>query len=61
LVTLKIFDVTGKEVTTVINEELRPGEYKTEWNATGFSSGIYFYSLIIDNKLTDTKKMILLK
>lgn len=61
LVKLMIFDVTGKETAVIVNEELRPGEYKTEWNASGFSSGVYFYSLMIDGKLIDTKRMILIK
>ena len=61
LVTLKIFDITGKETLILTNEELSAGEYKAEWNASGFSSGIYFYSLIVDGKLIDTKKMVLLK
>ena len=61
LVTLKIFDITGKETVIITNEELSAGEYKAEWNASGFSSGIYFYSLIVDGKLIDTKKMVLLK
>jgi photosystem II stability/assembly factor-like uncharacterized protein len=61
LITLKIFDVTGKETAVLINEELKPGEYKTEWNASGFSSGIYFYSLIIDGKIIDTRKMMFIK
>ncbi|MBN8584473.1 MAG: T9SS type A sorting domain-containing protein [Ignavibacteria bacterium] len=61
LVTLKIFDITGKEITTLINEELRAGEYKTDWNASGFSSGVYFYSLTVEGQIIDTKKMLMIK
>lgn len=61
LVTIKIYDIAGKEVTTLLNEELKAGEYKTDWNATGFSSGVYFYSLIIEGNLIDTKRMVLIK
>jgi hypothetical protein len=56
-----IYDITGREVRTLINEKLHPGTYKAEWNASAYSSGVYFYSLIIDGKRMDTKKMILIK
>jgi len=60
-VTLKIFDITGSEVVTLINEELRAGEYKTDWNASVYSSGVYFYSLLIGGVPAGVKTMILLK
>ncbi|MBZ0202067.1 MAG: T9SS type A sorting domain-containing protein [Ignavibacteria bacterium] len=63
-VTLEIFDLTGKEVSTLINKELRPGEYRIDWNASDYSSGVYFYKLTVTNGkevFTDTKKLILLK
>ncbi|MCI0450650.1 MAG: T9SS type A sorting domain-containing protein [Chlorobi bacterium] len=60
-VKLIVFDVTGKEIAVLVNEEQRAGTYQAAWNAEGVSSGIYFYSLIIDGKLIDTKKMILIK
>jgi hypothetical protein len=42
-VTLKVFDVLGREVETLVNEQLQPGIYEVEWNASQFSSGVYFY------------------
>lgn len=60
LVTLKTFDVLGKEVSTLVNEEKSPGYYSVNFNGAGLSSGIYFYQLQSGN-LIITKKMILLK
>jgi hypothetical protein len=59
-VTLKIYDVLGKEVTTLVNEELRAGKQETIFNASHYNSGIYFYQLKV-GKYLYTKKMILLK
>ncbi len=59
-VTLKIFDILGKEITTLVNEELMPGVYTKQWNAENLSSGIYFYT-ITTNKTTLSKKMNLIK
>jgi len=59
-VKLIIFDVLGREVSTLVNEELKPGKYEASWEASAYSSGIYYYKLIsID--YTETKKMILIK
>jgi beta-glucanase (GH16 family) len=64
-VTLKIFDVLGNEIATLINEEKAPGEYEVEFSAEGFSgsgnlaSGIYFYKMYASG-FTATKKMVLL-
>ena len=60
LVTLKIYDVLGREVTTLINRELTAGEHKTIFDSKNFSSGIYFYQLKA-GKFIQAKKMILLK
>ena len=59
-VSLKIFDVIGNEVTTLVNEEKSAGVYNVEWNATGFTSGVYFYQLKTEG-LIEIKKMILMK
>ncbi len=59
-VTLKVYDVLGKEVATLVNEELPPGEYEIEFDATGLPSGVYFYQLKAGNFI-QTKKMILLR
>src|SRR5690606_33119476 len=42
-VTLKIYDVTGREVAELVSDELSPAQYETEWNASNFASGVYFY------------------
>ncbi len=59
-VTLKIYDILGKEVATIINKELRAGKYNYQWKAIGLSSGVYFYQLRAGDFL-DTKKLILIK
>ncbi|RPI73148.1 MAG: T9SS C-terminal target domain-containing protein, partial [Ignavibacteriales bacterium] len=59
-VSLKIFDILGNEVATIIDEKLSAGIYKYEWNASGLASGIYIYKLQ-SGDFVDTKKIILLK
>ncbi len=59
-VTLKIYDILGNEVATLVNENLSPGSYNVKWNATGYTSGIYFYKLEAGD-FSETKRMILLK
>jgi len=60
-VTLKIFDVLGREVITLVNGEMiGAGEHETVFDATNFSSGIYFYKLQAGNFI-ETRKMLLLK
>ena len=56
--TLKVYDVLGNEVATLVNEEKPAGTYEIKFDATGFSSGIYFYKLQAGS-LVETKKMIL--
>ncbi len=60
LITLKVYDILGNEIATLINEEKPAGIYEVEWNANGLPSGIYLYQLITGNFI-QTKKMILLK
>ena len=57
---LKVYDVLGNEVTTLLNEELSAGEYEVELNSMGLTSGIYFYQLKTENYI-ETKKMVLMK
>lgn len=59
-VMLKVYDITGKEITVLVNEELSAGTYETVWDASGYSSGVYFYK-IETSTYSDTKKMILIK
>src|SRR4030095_943459 len=57
---LIVFDVLGREVSTLVNEELKPGTYEAEWDAGNFSNGVYYYKLEAGD-FTETKKMILVK
>ncbi|MCW9098399.1 MAG: T9SS type A sorting domain-containing protein, partial [Ignavibacteriaceae bacterium] len=59
-VSLKIYDLLGNEITTLVNEEKPIGKYEVEFNATGLPSGIYFYKLQAGDFI-QTKKMILMK
>lgn len=60
LVTLKIYDILGKEVAALLNEVKNAGSYELNFNASNLSSGTYFYRIESGN-FTDTKKMFLLK
>jgi hypothetical protein len=59
-VTLKVYDILGNEVRTLVNEYKNQGVYKTEFNGSDLSSGIYFYELKTDN-FTSIKKLVLIK
>jgi hypothetical protein len=59
-VTIKIYDILGKEVATLINEEKPIGNYTVKFDGSGLTSGIYFYQIKAGNYV-ETKKMILLK
>ena len=59
-VSLKIYDVLGRQVTTLVNEKLRSGTYEIEWNAGSFPSGVYFYKLEAGG-FYQTKKLVLIK
>ncbi len=64
-VSLKIFNVLGQEVATLINEDLAVGVHNINFDASGFKSGIYFYRIEADgingNEFVDVKRMVLLK
>ena len=64
-ITLKVYDVLGKKITTLVSEEKGQGEYKTEFNGNSLTSGIYFYILtaITQNgeRIREGKKMLLIK
>jgi spore coat protein A len=59
-VTLKIFDVLGKEISTLIHQIVPSGNHEVQFDATGLPSGVYFYNLTAGN-FVENKKMILLK
>ena len=60
LISLKIYDVLGREVTTLVNEEKPAGTFEVTWNAVNVPSGVYFYQLKAGS-YTATKKLLLLK
>jgi len=60
VVSLRIYDISGKEISTLVNGELRPGVYEADWDASAYSSGIYFYTLT-SGDFKETKKMMLIK
>jgi hypothetical protein len=64
-VVIKIYDISGREVRTLVNEKLDAGIYKADWNSLDnsgayVSSGVYFYRIVAGN-YTESRKMILLK
>jgi hypothetical protein len=59
-VKLVIYDLLGREVATLVNEELKPGSYEADWDGSNFSSGVYFYKIIAGD-FFETKKMVLMK
>jgi len=60
VVILKVFDLLGREVKTLVNEYKQPGTYQVSFNAEGLSSGVYFYKIIAGD-FSETKKMILIR
>jgi hypothetical protein len=59
-VTLKVYDVLGREVSKLVNEVKTPGSYIVDFDGTSFSSGVYFYRLEV-NGFSDVKRMMLIK
>ncbi len=69
-VTLRVYNSLGQEVSTLVNEELSAGTYSSTFDASGLASGVYFYTLVGENRsgegaasrgFSETKKMVLLK
>jgi len=60
-VRLIVYDILGKEVATLVNEKLQAGTYEVNFDGNNLSTGIYFYSLEVDGKRIDTKKLMLMK
>ena len=59
-VTLKVFDILGKEIQTLVNEQLQPGTYEVTFEASQLTSGVYLYKLMTDG-FSETKRMLLIK
>ena len=59
-VSITVFDVLGRHISTLVNEKLAAGSYETEWSAVNMPGGVYFYKIETDD-FTETKKMMLVK
>ncbi|MCB9258619.1 MAG: T9SS type A sorting domain-containing protein [Ignavibacteriales bacterium] len=59
-VELKVYDILGREIKTLVNQKQKPGNYEVTFNADELSSGVYFYKLQAGD-IIQTKKMILIK
>ena len=60
-VTLKIYNLLGKEVAALVSESLQAGNYNYSWDASGFASGVYLYKLSTSNGFIQIQKLLLLK
>lgn len=61
MVTLKVYDILGKEVAVLVNDRLQANTYLVDFNATALNSGVYFYQLSVDNVPFAVKKVMLVK
>ena len=57
---LSVYDILGHEVAILVNQQLQPGTYEADWDASAYPSGVYYYKLEGDNFI-ETKKMVLIK
>jgi hypothetical protein len=57
---LRIYDILGREIATLVNEQLKPGSYRVDWDGTNYPCGVYFYKLQAGD-YSSVKKMVLLK
>jgi hypothetical protein len=60
LVSLRVIDMLGKEVATLVSEEMAAGTFTISWNASSLASGVYFYRLQCGSFL-ETKKLVVLR
>lgn len=60
IVKITVYDVTGREISTLVNETLSSGTYEVTWNGTNYASGLYFYRITAGN-YSEVKKMVLIK
>jgi len=56
-----VYDITGRQVAVLVNQVQKAGVYEVDFDASNIASGIYFYKLVVDNKFSDVKKMVVLK
>jgi hypothetical protein len=59
-VKLRVYDLMGRELAALVNENLKPGSYQYQWDGSALASGVYFYKLETES-FTETKKMLMLK
>jgi hypothetical protein len=59
-VRLTIYDILGREIATLVNQQLNPGMYEVEWDASNYPSGVYFYKINTES-FNQTKRMVLIK
>ena len=59
-VSLKIYDLLGREIAIIKSEQLKSGTHEFVWNASNYPSGIYFYKLI-SGDYAETKRMVIIK
>ena len=55
-----VFDLLGREIATLLNEEKQPGVHMVQWDASGVVSGVYFYRLHVGS-FVESKKLVLLR
>jgi hypothetical protein len=55
-----VYDISGKKIETMVNQNMQAGYYRIDWNASKYSSGVYYYRLEA-GEFTEAKKMVLLK
>ena len=60
LVQVKVYDMLGREVATIVDENLQPGVYTRLWNAGSLASGVYFYRMVASSFVA-VRKMILIR
>jgi len=59
-VSMKVYDITGREVSNLISQQMKAGQYEVNFNASAISSGVYFYRLNVNN-FTGTKSMVIIR
>jgi len=60
MVDIGIYDISGRNIQTLARDNYQPGNYSISWDASGYSSGVYFIKMI-SKEFADTKKLILIK
>jgi len=60
-INIKVYNLLGQEVATLVNEIKQPGKYQIRFDGSALSSGMYFYKMFVNEIATDSKRMLLLK